>query len=448
MILDADLLARTARHAEAYLEGVDRRPAGAPGTGDGLRVPLTDEGVPASTVIDELVAAADEGIVASAGGRFFGFVTGGSLPAAVAADWLTAAWDQNAGLYACSPAAAVVEEVVEAWVLDLLGLPESASVGMVTGAQMANATCLAVARDTVLSRAGWDAAERGLIGAPALTVLAGEEAHVTVATALRLLGLGMAGARRVAVDSQGAMDPDALARELAAVDGPAIVCAQVGNVNTGACDPLGAIADACAGRAWLHVDGAFGLWAAASPSRRHLVAGLERADSWATDGHKWLNVPYDSGLAIVADRAAHRRAMTIAASYLVATEHRENFDYTPESSRRARGFPLYAALRTLGRRGVAELVDRCCDHASRMAALLADGGAEILNDVVLNQVLASFGERTGDVIAAVQRDGTCWAGGTVWHDRPAMRISVSGWGTTAEDVERSAAAILRSSRGA
>jgi glutamate/tyrosine decarboxylase-like PLP-dependent enzyme len=448
MILDADLLARTARHAEAYLEGVDRRPAGAPGTGDGLRVPLTDEGVPASTVIDELVAAADEGIVASAGGRFFGFVTGGSLPAAVAADWLTAAWDQNAGLYACSPAAAVVEEVVEAWVLDLLGLPESASVGMVTGAQMANATCLAAARDTVLSRAGWDAAERGLIGAPALTVLAGEEAHVTVATALRLLGLGMAGARRVAVDSQGAMDPGALARELAAVDGPAIVCAQVGNVNTGACDPVGAIADACSGRAWLHVDGAFGLWAAASPARRHLVAGLERADSWATDGHKWLNVPYDSGLAIVADRAAHRRAMTIAASYLVATEHRENFDYTPESSRRARGFPLYAALRTLGRRGVADLVDRCCDHASRMAALLADGGAEILNDVVLNQVLASFGERTGDVIAAVQRDGTCWAGGTVWHDQPAMRISVSGWATTAEDVERSAAAILRSSRGA
>jgi glutamate/tyrosine decarboxylase-like PLP-dependent enzyme len=448
MILDADLLARTARHAEAYLEGVDRRPAGAPGTGDGLRVPLTDEGVPASTVIDELVAAADEGIVASAGGRFFGFVTGGSLPAAVAADWLTAAWDQNAGLYACSPAAAVVEEVVEAWVLDLLGLPESASVGMVTGAQMANATCLAAARDTVLSRAGWDAAERGLIGAPALTVLAGEEAHVTVATALRLLGLGMAGARRVAVDSQGAMDPGALARELAAVDGPAIVCAQVGNVNTGACDPVGAIADACAGKAWLHVDGAFGLWAAASPARRHLVAGLERADSWATDGHKWLNVPYDSGLAIVADRAAHRRAMTIAASYLVATEHRENFDYTPESSRRARGFPLYAALRTLGRRGVADLVDRCCDHASQMAALLADGGAEILNDVVLNQVLASFGERTGDVIAAVQRDGTCWAGGTVWHDQPAMRISVSGWATTAEDVERSAAAILRSSRGA
>src|SRR5689334_13404072 len=448
MILDADLLARAARHAQAYLADVDRRPAGAPGTADGLRVALTDDGVPAATVIDELVAAADDGIAATAGGRFFGFVTGGSLPVAVAADWLTAAWDQNGNLYAGSPAAAVVEEVVEAWVLDLLGLPDTASVGLVTGGQMANATCLAAARDTVLARAGWDAAERGLIGAPPVTVLAGEEAHVTVFTALRLLGLGRASARRVAVDSQGAMDPDALARQLEGVDGPAIVCAQVGNVNTGACDPVGALAGACAGRAWLHVDGAFGLWAAASPARRHLVAGLERADSWATDGHKWLNVPYDSGLAIVADRAAHRRAMTIAASYLEASGHRENFDYTPESSRRARGFPLYAALRTLGRRGVADLVDRCCEHAVRMAALLADGGAEILNDVVLNQVLVSFGERTDDVIAAVQRDGTCWAGGTVWHGRPAMRISISGWATTREDVERSAAAILRSSRAA
>jgi glutamate/tyrosine decarboxylase-like PLP-dependent enzyme len=448
MILDADLLARTARHAEAYLASVDERPAGAPGTADGLRVALTDDGVPAATVIDELVAAADDGIAATAGGRFFGFVTGGSLPVAVAADWLTAAWDQNANLYAASPAAAVVEEVVAGWVLDLLGLPDTASVGLVTGAQMANATCLAAARDTVLANAGWDAGERGLIGAPPVTVLAGEEAHVTVFTALRLLGLGLAGARRVAVDEQGAMDPGALARELAAVEGPAIVCAQVGNVNSGACDPVGALADACAGRAWLHVDGAFGLWAAASPARRGLVAGLERADSWATDGHKWLNVPYDSGLAIVADRATHRRAMTIVASYLAAGEQRDNHDYVPESSRRARGFPLYAALRTLGRRGVAELVDRCCDHATRMAALLAEGGAEILNDVVLNQVLVSFGDRTDAVIAAVQRDGTCWAGGTVWRGRPAMRISISGWATTGEDVERSAAAILRSSREA
>jgi glutamate/tyrosine decarboxylase-like PLP-dependent enzyme len=443
MILDAELLAQAARHAEAFLAGVGERPVAARSGADGLRVELTDEGVPAARVIDELVAAADPGIVASAGGRFFGFVTGGSLPVALAADWLTAAWDQNGGLYVCGPAAATAEEVVEAWVLDVLGLPADASVGLVTGAQGANVTGLAAARDTVLARAGWDCVEDGLIGAPAITVLCGEEAHVTVFTALRLLGLGMSTARRVAVDGQGAMDPSALARELESVDGPAIVCAQAGNVNTGACDPLAAIADACAGRAWLHVDGAFGLWAAAAPARRGLVAGLERADSWATDAHKWLNVPYDSGLAIVADRAAHRRAMTIAASYLAPSEHRENFDYVPESSRRARGFAVYAALRCLGRRGVAELVERCCAHAARMAELLAAGGAEVLNDVVLNQVLVSFGERTPDVIAAAQRDGTCWVGGTVWRGRPAMRVSVSGWATTDEDVERSAAAILR-----
>jgi glutamate/tyrosine decarboxylase-like PLP-dependent enzyme len=446
MILDADLLARTVRHAEGYLTSLPERHVGARGTADGLRVPLTDEGVAAATVIDELVAAADEGIVASAGGRFFGFVTGGTLPPALAADWLTATWDQNGGMYACSPAASVAEEVVESWVLDLLGLPDKASVGITTGAQMANVTCLAAARDTVLRDAGWDAAEHGLTGAPALTVIAGEEAHVTVHTALRLLGLGLGAARLVPADENGALDAGALAAALRATDGPAIVCAQAGNVNTGACDPLDAIADACSGRAWLHVDGAFGLWAAVSPTRRGLVAGLERADSWATDGHKWLNVPYDSGLAIVADRAAHRRAMTMAAAYVGGADHREGFDYVPESSRRARGFPLYAALRTLGRRGVTDLVDRCCNHALHMAALLAEGGAEILNDVVLNQVLASWGQRTNDVIAAVQRDGVLWAGGTVWRGRPAMRISVSGWATSEQDIERSAEAILSRSR--
>jgi glutamate/tyrosine decarboxylase-like PLP-dependent enzyme len=420
---------------------------GPQGSPDALRVELTDDGVPAATVIDELVAAADPGIVATAGPRYFGFVTGGSLPVTVAADWLTSAWDQNAHLYAGSPAAAVVEEVVEGWVLELLGLPASASVGLTTGAQMAIVTCLAAARDTLLRDAGWDAAEHGLPGAPPLAVLAGEEAHATVFTALRLLGLGLGTARLVPADANGAMDATALAAALRGLDGPAIVCAQAGNVNTGACDPLDAIADACADRAWLHVDGAIGLWAAASPRHRALLAGVERADSWAADGHKWLNVPYDSGLAIVADREAHQRAMRITAAYLTGGGRNGN-EYSPESSRRARGFPLYAALRTLGRRGVADLVDRCCDHAARMAALLAGGGAEILNDVVLNQVIVSFGERTGDVIAAVQRDGTCWAGGTVWHGRPAMRISISGWATTADDVERSAAAILRSSRTA
>jgi glutamate/tyrosine decarboxylase-like PLP-dependent enzyme len=440
-----ELLARTLRHAEAYLASLPERHVGARGTGEALRVPLTDDGVPAAQVIDELVAAADDGIVATAGPRYYGFVTGGSLPAALAADWLTAAWDQNAHLYAGSPAAAAAEEVVEGWVLDLLGLPAAASVGLTTGAQMAIVTCLAAARDTLLSRAGWDAAERGLTGAPPLTVLAGEEAHVTVFTALRLLGLGLGTARRVAADGNGAMDADALAAALGEVDGPAIVCAQAGNVNTGACDPLAAIADVCADRAWLHVDGAIGLWAAASPSRRGLLAGLERADSWAADGHKWLNVPYDSGLAIVADREAHTRAMGISAAYLTGGGRNGN-EYAPESSRRARAFPLYAALRTLGRRGVADLVDRCCDHAQRMAALLRAGGAEVLNDVVLNQVLVSFGERTDDVIAAVQRDGVLWAGGTVWRGRPAMRISVSGWATSTEDVERSALAILSRSR--
>jgi glutamate/tyrosine decarboxylase-like PLP-dependent enzyme len=435
MILDAELLARTLEHAEAYLGGLPERHVGALAAPDALRGGLTDEGVPARTVIDELVAAAEPGLVASPGPRYFGFVTGGALPAALAAEWLAAAWDQNGGLYATSPAAAVAEEVAQDWLLDVLGLPETASAGMVTGGQGANFTCLAVARDEVLRRAGWDVARDGLNGAPRIDVIVGEEAHTTIFRALRMLGLGEP--RRVAVDAQGAIDPGALGR----VSGPAIVCAQAGNVNTGAFDPLGPVADAC-GDAWLHVDGAFGLWAAASPSRRHLVAGAERADSWAVDAHKWLNVPYDSGLAIVADREAHARTFALTAAYLVASGHREPAYLVPESSRRARGFALYAALRHLGRDGLAGLVDRCCEHAARFARLLEDGGAEILNDVVLNQVLVRFGERTAAVIERVQGEGTLWASGTVWREQAAMRISVSGWATTSEDVERSAAAIL------
>src|SRR3954453_7383147 len=301
MILDAELLARAARHAETFLAGLPERPVDARGEPAALRVPLPDEGLPAAMVIDELVAAADPGLVASAGPRYYGFVTGGALPAAGAADWLAAAWDQNGFASVASPAAAVAEEVLEGWLLDVLGLPATASVGLVTGAQMANPPCLAAARDVVLRAAGWDVAARGLTGGPPVTVIAGEEAHATILSALRLLGLGTS-PRLVAVDGNGAMDQDALAAALGAVTGPALVCAPAGNVNTGACDPLAPIADACAGRAWLHVDGAFGLWAAASPARRALVAGCERADSWAADGHKWLNVPYDSGLAIVADR--------------------------------------------------------------------------------------------------------------------------------------------------
>jgi len=398
---------------------------------DALRVELTDEGVSAERVIDELVAGVDPGLVASAGPRYFGFVTGQALPVARAADWLAATWDQNAFAYVSSPAAAVVEEVAEAWLLDVLGLPAGASVGFVTGAQMANATCLAAARNAVLAGLGWEVAERGLIGAPPLTVIAGAEAHATIFSALRLIGL--APPTLVPADEQGAL------RELR-LDGPAIVCVQAGNVNSGAFDAFEAIADVCAEHgAWLHVDGAFGLWAAAS-SRAHLTRGMERADSWAADAHKWLNVPYDSGLAIVRDRAAHRAAMGLSAAYLVASDQRQNYDYTPEASRRARGFAVYAALRFLGRDGLRDLIDRCCDHAAHFAWLLRAGGAEVLNEVVLNQVVVACDP---SAIARIQQDGTCWVGGTHWRGRDALRISVSGYGTTTADVERSAAVILR-----
>src|SRR3954453_21023691 len=354
-------LERALHHAEAFLASLPDRPVGPAADADALRAALgqelADEGVPGERVIDELVAGAGPGAVATAGPRSLGVGTGGALPAALAADWMASAWDQNAHMWVGSPAASVVEEVVEDWVLSLLGLPSTASVGLVTGAQMANVTCLAVARDAVLKQAGWDAARQGLIGAPPVTVIAGQEAHATVFSALRMIGLGRDAAHLVATDDQGAMDPDALARELKDA-GPAIVCAQAGNVNTGAFDPLEPIEYLCEqSGAWLHVDGAFGLWAAASPRYAHLTRSLERADSWATDAHKWLNVPYDGGLAIVADRAAHRAALSLSAAYLVAGEQRDrlrdNYDYTPEASRRARGFALYAALRSLGRNGVA-----------------------------------------------------------------------------------------------
>ena len=435
------MLDRTLQHAEAFLASLPERRVGHEADPDGLRVALTEDGVDPARVLDELVAAADPGIVATAGPRYFGFVTGGVLPAALAADWMTAVWDQNAHLWIGSPAAAVVEEVVEAWVLSLLGLPATASVGIVTGAQMANVTCLAVARDTVLKRAGWDAASQGLIGAPPLTVVAGAEAHATIGSALRMLGLGRDSAVLVAADDQGAIDPDALARELRHAGPATIVCAQAGNVNSGAFDPLEPIEYLCEqSGAWLHVDGAFGLWAAASPKYRGLLRGVERADSWATDAHKWLNVPYDGGLAIVADRAAHRQALGLSAAYLAAGPQRDNYDYTPEASRRARGFAIYAALRSLGRRGLASLIERNCAQAARFASLLRSGGAEVLNDVVLNQVVVAA---SPDAVARVQADGTCWAGGTVWRGREALRISVSSWATTDADVERSAAAILR-----
>jgi glutamate/tyrosine decarboxylase-like PLP-dependent enzyme len=402
---------------------------------------------------------ADEGLVASAGPRYFGFVVGGSLPAALAADWLAAAWDQNAGLFALGPAAATVEDIAADWLLDLLGLPEEASAGFVTGGQMASFAGLAAARHAVLAGAGWDVERDGLIGAPPVEVVVGAERHVTIDAALRFLGLGSGRVRVVPADDQGRMDAAALPEALAACAGPTIVCAQAGNVNTGAVDPLAAICAAAHDHgAWVHVDGAFGLWAAASPARRHLVAGVEEADSVATDAHKWLNVPYDSGLVFVAHPEAHRAAFTTEAGYLTPgrTGERDPDAFTPEFSRRARGFPVWAALRSLGRAGVAELVERCCDHARRFADLLgAADGVEILNEVVLNQVLVRFTDpggdgdgRTREVVRRVQEDGTLWLSGTTWHGLAAMRISVSNWSTTTADVDRSAAAILAAAREA
>ena len=439
MVSDPALLALAHELAEGYLGGVADRHVGG-GDAPGLRRELTGAGEDPAQVLRDLAADIDPGLAASAGPRYLGFVVGGSLPVAVAADWLVSAWDQMSFSRASSPAVAQLEEVVAAWALDVLGLPPTASVGFVTGAQMANVTCLAAAREALLHAAGWDTAERGLFGAPEIAVLVGDEVHATVPAALRLLGLGERRVIRVAADANGAMDPAALAGALEGVDGPAIVCAQAGNVNTGACDPLEAIADAAAARgAWLHVDGAFGLWAGASPRFAPLVAGRERADSWALDAHKWLNVPYDCAFAIVADPEAHARATALVAPYLAVSAGREPNSYVPEASRRGRAIPVYAVLRALGRDGVAALVERCCDHAALMARLLRDGGLEILNDVVLNQVLVAG---SPDHVARVQADGTCWLGGTVWHGRDALRISFSNWSTTEDDVRRSAAAIL------
>ena len=448
-----DVLGLTADYATQFLGTLDERPIRAEASVEELREalggPLPEVGREPAQVVAELITGAEPGVVAMPSGRYFGFVIGGALPAALAADWLTSTWDQNAGLVAAGPSAAVVEEVALAWLIELLGLPDGVSAGFVTGCQMAHVTALAAARHHVLEAAGWDLARDGLQGAPRIRVLVGEERHVTVDRALRYLGIGTAQIEPLAVDRQGRMVADALRAALKTGTGPTIVCAQAGNVNTGSFDPLEEIADAVEGTgAWLHVDGAFGLWAAASPRFRHLVAGSERADSWATDGHKWLNVPYDSGIAFSAHPDSHRAAMSVRASYLERADDagRDQMDWTPEFSRRARGFPIYAAIRSLGRQGIAEMVDRCCDHASRFGELLgAEPEVEILNDVVLNQVLVRFGGDdavTQATVRGVQEDGTCWLSGTEWQGRAAMRISVSNWQTSEEDVERSAAAIL------
>ena len=410
--------------------------------------PLPERGMDATTVVEELAAAVDPGLVASAGPRYFGFVVGGALPASAAADWLTTAWGQNAALHALSPAAAAAEEVAGRWMLELLGLPRDASFGLPTGAGLGNTVGLAAARHAVLERAGWDVEADGLYGAPPITVLIGAEAHATALTALQYLGLGRDRVTRVATDDQGRMIADEARAVIGQVDGPVIVATQAGNVNTGAFDPVGEIADALAAHpnSWLHVDGAFGLWAAASRELRHLVRGVERADSWSTDAHKWLNVGYDCGFVAVRDQGAHRAAMSATAAYLMRSEQRESWEWVLDSSRRARGFPLYAAIRSLGREGVEALVDRCCALARRIADRLSDAAdVEVLNDVVLNQVLVRFGDddRTRRVIACVQDDGTAWLGGTTWQGMAAMRISVSNWSTTEADADRSVDAILR-----
>lgn len=369
---------------------------------------------------------------------------GGALPAGLAASWLASAWDQNAGLVAASPVAAAVEEIALKWLLDALGLPASCAGAFVTGATMANFTALAAARHAVLAAAGWDVEAEGLIGAPAVTVIVGAEAHASLYKALGLLGFGRNRVLTVPTDGQGRMRADAF--PALPLDEPAIVCLQAGNVNTGACDPAREIcARAHAAGAWVHIDGAFGLWAAVAAERAHLVDGVADADSWATDAHKWLNVPYDSGVAFVREPAALRAAMAQSAAYYIAGEHREPMHYTPETSRRARGVEIWAVLRSLGRAGLADLIERSCAQATRFADGLQGAGYEILNDVALNQVLVSFGTdvRTRQVIEAVQRDGTCWCGGTRWHGRDAMRISVSNWATTEADVDLSLAAILR-----
>jgi glutamate/tyrosine decarboxylase-like PLP-dependent enzyme len=443
----SELLEDAFQRASRYLAEINDRPAyPAPDALAGLTAfdePLADAARDPFETLNLLDEIGSPATVPSAGGRYFGFVIGGALPATLAANWLAGAWDQNAGLQAASPAAVKLEQVALDWLLDILGLPADAGGGFVTGATMANFSGLAAARHSVLQQVGWNVEAQGLFGAPPITVIVGDEVHVSLLKALSLLGLGRERVVRVPVDGQGRMRANAMPT----ISGPTIVCIQAGNVNTGAFDPAAEICSiAHEAGAWVHVDGAFGLWAAAAPTRSHLAAGVAEADSWATDAHKWLNVPYDSGLVFCRRAGELRAALTHSrAAYLAEGEQREPMEYTPEMSRRARGVEIWAALRGLGRSGLAEMVERCCRHAARFAEGLRAAGFEVLNDVHLNQVLVSFGdaEKTRRVIAAVQQDGTCWCGGTVWQGRTAMRISVSSWVTTNADVERSLEAILR-----
>jgi glutamate/tyrosine decarboxylase-like PLP-dependent enzyme len=450
-----NLLTAAAERSTRYLKELEARDV-VPSLEAVNRLAQLDQPLPDSPADPEAVLALlDEfgspATVTTAGGRFFGFVIGGSLPVTVAANWLAGAWDQNAGLVVSSPIAAALEQISLRWLIDVLSLPAGTGGGFVTGATMANFTALAAARHAILKKSGWDVETQGLFGAPPVTVVVSEEVHVSVLKALSLLGLGRDRVIRVPVDSQGRIRASALPE----LSSSSIVCIQAGNVNTGAFDPAPQI---CAAAhevgAWVHVDGAFGLWAAAAPKRAHLTAGVEEADSWATDAHKWLNVPYDSGLAFCRRPEYLRAAMSTSAAYLLQGEQREPHHYVPEMSRRARGIEIWTALRALGRSGLADLIERTCQYASEFAAGLTEAGYRVLNRVDINQVLVSFGDEqtTRRVIAGVQTDGTCWCGGTVWQGQTAMRISVSSWATTQADAERSLAAILRiaaeqSSRG-
>jgi glutamate/tyrosine decarboxylase-like PLP-dependent enzyme len=447
---DRAALERAAEHAFAFLEGLDAGSVATTASLEELRGrlarPLTDRGVPATQVIDELVADVDGGILGSQGGRFFSWVIGGGTPAAMAADWLTTVWDQNVGIFACAPAASVVEEVAAGWLVDLFDLPAGTSVGFVTGAQMAHMTCLAAARHAVLRDRGWDVERKGLAGAPPIRVLANADRHGSVDRAVRYVGIGSDAIEALPVDDDGRVQPDVLRAALAASPNPAIVVLQAGELNLAAFDPFEDLAPiARAAGAWTHVDGAFGLWAKASPKHRELARGLELCDSWTTDGHKYLNVPYDSGLAFVRDATAHRAAMTLSTSYLPAGgQARDAIDWTPEFSRRARGFAVYAALRELGRDGVADLVERTCRHAHAIAVGIgAMPGCELIAASGLNQGLVRFGDdgRTDAVIAAINATGEAFFGGVTWRGRRAMRISACNWRTTEADVARTLAAV-------
>ena len=440
------LLQDAAERAIAYLDSISERAVQpdveAVAKLSGLGGPFPNNSQNPATILSEIDRLGSPATVASAGPRYFGFVTGSALPVTVAASWLAAAWDQNAFSAASSPLAATVEIVALDWLRQIFGFPSSAGGAFVTGATMANFTALAAARHDVLERVGWDVDSDGLFGAPPITVVVGDEVHPSLLKALRMLGLGGRRVTRVPVDGQGRIPAGALP----AISGPTILCLQAGSVNSGAFDPCAdLIPPAQAAGAWVHVDGAFGAWAKAAPARAGQARGLELADSLAVDAHKWLNVPYDSGIALVRDPAALRAAMSVSATYLPDKSTREPFDYTPEYSRRMRGLEVFAALKSLGRSGLGDLVERCCRHATRLADGLSEAGFDVLNEVTLNQVLVSFGtpEVTQRVIDALREDGTCWCGGTVWHGKTAMRISVSSWATTERDIESSLATIVR-----